>query len=133
MDSLSDVLRFLSTVPPLEVDRSNWPIFKRKFGTLMEIAGLETHFLVNNYPAGSYDAVEAKPKKVSGESDDALQKRIDAWKGGEDKWKEGVKAWKSENAKARAVLGRVIPDSIYMEISEHRHFYEMWEAVELRS
>ena len=44
--------------------------------------------------------------------------------------KEEATAWEKRDVKARGVLGKVIPNSIYMEISEFKRFHEMWEAVE---
>lgn len=76
----------------------------------MESVGLEAHFLATNYPADSY------------ELDEAFQKRMDVWKEREEKWKEGARAWKKENSMAKAALGGVIPDSIYMEASERKQF-----------
>jgi hypothetical protein len=38
--------------------------------------------------------------------------------------------WKKEDAKAKGALGKVLPNSIYIEISEFKHFDEMWTAVE---
>ena len=125
-------LQSLATVPMLEIDGGNWPIFRRKFETYMDGAGLDEHFSKDNCPAASYEDIEAKPTKKTGETDDALGKRIDVWNDGEAKWKEGARAWKKEDAKARGALGKVVPNSVYMEISEFKTFHEMWDAVEVR-
>ena len=130
MDTLS-ALQSLSTVPMLDVDGINWPIFKRKFETYIQSVGLDSHFLAINYPAESYEDIEAKPVKRTGEADDAFAKRTDVWTEGKEKWTETSKVWKKDNAKAKAALGKVVPNSIYMEIADHKDFYEMWEAVEL--
>ena len=125
-------MQSLATVPPLEIDGGNWPIFRRKFETYMDSAGLDEHFLEENYPAVSYKATEAKLIKKSSETDEELAKRMDVWNDGEAKWKEKARAWKKDDAKARAALGKVLPNSVYMEISESRAFHEMWKAVETR-
>jgi hypothetical protein len=59
-------------------------------------------------------------------------KRVDVWNDGETKCKEGTRAWKKEDAKAKGALREVVPSSIYMEISEFRHFHEMWAARDTR-
>lgn len=130
MDILTS-LQLLSTVPTLKVDGGNWPVFKRKFETYMESAGLEDHFTKSNYPAERYEDIAAKPMKEANETDDDLKKRMGVWNDGEAKWKEDARTWKKEDAKARAALGKVVPDSIYMEISESKTFHKMWDAMEV--
>ena len=115
----------------LEVDGGNWPIFRIKFKVHVNSVGLGEHFLKDNYPADSYEDVEAKPTREPNESDGDHKKRVDVWNDGEAKWKERIRVWRKEDAKARAALGGVVPDSIYMEISEFKKFHEMWEAVEV--
>jgi hypothetical protein len=131
MDSFAS-LQSLSTVPMLEIDGGNWPIFRRKFETYMDSTGLDEHFAKENAPAKTYEEVEAKPTKKTGESTEDLAKRVDVWNDGEVKWKEEARAWKKSDAKAKGALGKVVPNSIYMEISEFKHFHEMWNAVETR-
>ena len=128
MDRLTS-LQSLSAVPRLEVDGGNWPIFRRKFETYMDSAGLYEHFRKENTPAKSY--VEAKPTKEKDESDTDYKKRMSVWNDGESKWKKATRRWKKDDAEARAALGKVVPNSIYMEISEFRTFHEMWAAVEV--
>ena len=113
----------------LEVDDGNWLIFRRKFETYMDSAGLDEHFLKENTPAESY--VVAKPTKEKDESDTDHKKRTSVWNDGESKWKEAMRTWRKDDAKARAALGKVVPNSIYMVISEFRTFHEMWGAVEV--
>jgi len=129
MDTLTS-FQSLSTVPALEAEGGNWPIFRRKFETYLDSVGLDEHFSKDNCPANSYEDIEAKPTKDPRESDDDHKKCLDVWIDGEAKWKEGVRVWKKDDAKARAVLGKVVPNSIYMEISEFKSFHEMWKAVE---
>ena len=131
MDAFATI-HSLGTVPALEIDGGNWPIFRRKFETYLDSAGLDEHLDKDNAPAKSYEDIEAKPAKQPNEKDDDFKKRLDVWNKGKGKWKEGTRAWKKEDAKARAALGKVVPNSIYMEISEFKTFYEMWEAVETR-
>ena len=97
----------------------------------MDSAGLDEHFQENHSPADSYEKIEAKPIRKDKESDDDHQKRMDVWKDGETKWKEEARAWK-ENTKARGALGKVVPNSLYMEISEFKTFHEMWNVVVTR-
>ncbi|KAF9646658.1 hypothetical protein BDM02DRAFT_3262142 [Thelephora ganbajun] len=130
MDSFTS-LQLLATVPMLEIDGDNWLIFRRKFEIYMDNAGLDEHFLKDNTPAENYEVIEAKPTKKADESDDGHKKRMDVWNDREAKWKEGTRAWKKEDAKARVALGKVVPNSIHMEILEFKMFYEMWEAVEV--
>ena len=66
-------MQSLATVPPLEIDGGNWPIFRRKFETYIDSAGLDEHFLEENYPAVSYEAAEAKPIKKSSETDEEVK------------------------------------------------------------
>ena len=115
MEALTS-LQSLATVPLLEVDGGNWPIFRRKFETYMDSAGLDEHFIKSNYPTERYEDTEAKPEIKKEEDTGDFQKRVDAWKDGEVKWKEGVKTWKKEDAKARAALGKVLPNSVYMDM-----------------
>lgn len=129
MDTLS-LFQSLSVVPVLEVDGGNWPTFRRKFETHIVGAGLEEHFSKGNTPAESYEDVEAKPTKMTDESDDDFKKRADVWAEGETKWKEMARAWKRDDAKARMALGDVVQDSTFMEILEFKTFHEMWEALE---
>lgn len=131
METLTS-LQSLATVPMLEVDGGNWPIFRRKFETYMDSVGLDEHFIKANAPAEKYEDIEAQPTKGTSESKDDFQKRLDVWNEGETKWKEETRAWKKEDAKARAALGKVTPNSIYMEISEFKMFHEMWKAIETR-
>ena len=131
MDALTS-MQSLATVPMLEIDGGNWPIFQRKFETYMDSAGLDEHPVKDNVPAERYENVETKPTQKAGEDADKFQKHLDVWNDGEVKWKEGARAWKKEDAKARAALGKVMPNSIYMEISEFRMFCEMWKAIEMR-
>jgi hypothetical protein len=128
MDSL-DSFHLLSTAPLLETDGGNWLIFRRKFKTYMDSVGLDEHFTKDSTPAESYEAIEEKPTKKTNETDDDHRKRMIVWENGEAKWKEGTRMWKKEDARARATLGMVLPNSIYMEISEVKTFYEMWETV----
>ena len=131
MDTLATI-HLLGTVPALEIDGGNWPIFRRKFETYLDRAGLDEHLDKDNAPAKSYEDIEAKPMKQLNEKDDDFKKCLDVWNGGEAKWKEGTRVWKKEDAKARAALGKVVLNLIYMEISEFKTFYEMWEVVETR-
>jgi hypothetical protein len=85
----------------LEVDGGNWPIFRRKFKTHMDSAGLDEHFAKDNVPADSYEKIEAKPIKKDKESDDDYQKRVDVWTDGEAMWKKGAKTWKKETLGAK--------------------------------
>ena len=125
-------IQTLATVPALDIDGGNWPIFKSKFEDYIESVGLEDHFDAANRPAQTYEEVEAKPTKKTGESDDDFKKRSDVWTDGEAKWKEQAKAWKKDDAKARNALGKVIPSSTYMEISSLKDFQKMWKKVEER-
>ena len=125
-------LTTLTAVPMLDVDGGNWPIFKIRFEIYLASIGLGGHFDAANHPAENYEGVEPRPEKIAHEPDDALAKRMDAWKDGEAKWKEGAKAWKQEDAMAMLVLGGVLPDSIFMEILKFKTFRERWEAVEQR-
>ena len=129
MDSLAS-LQSLSTVPKLDVDGGNWPIFRIKFKIHMTSAGLDEHFDNSKTPAKSYEDIEAKPTKQSGEKDNDFKKCLDVWTEGEDKWKEGVRAWMKEDAKTKAMLGKVLPNSVFMEFVELETFYEMWKAIE---
>src|SRR5882757_2364157 len=107
MDSLAS-LQSLATVPMLEVDGGNWPIFKIKFKIHMTSAGLDEHFSKDNCPVEKYEDVEAKPTKKTGETDNDHKKRMNVWKEDEAKWKEGIRAWKKEDAKAKGILGKVL-------------------------
>jgi len=49
-----DSFKSISTIPLLKLDDSNWPIFRSKFETFMESAGLEEHFSKDNAPTNSY-------------------------------------------------------------------------------
>ena len=125
-------LTTLTAVPMLDVDGRNWPIFKMRFKIYLASIGLGGHFDAANYPAGNYEDIEPMPEKIAHGPVDALAKRMDAWRDGEAKWKESVKAWKREDAMAMLTLGRVLPDSIFLEILEFKTFRERWEAVEQR-
>jgi hypothetical protein len=87
MDSLNS-FHSLSTVPMLETDGGNWPIFRRKFKTYMDSVGLDEHFSKDGAPAESYEAIEEKPMKKTNETDDDHKKRVIIWEEGEAKWKE---------------------------------------------
>ena len=84
MDSLTS-LQMLATVPKLEADGGNWPIFQRKFKVYMVSVGLDEHFLEDNIPAKRYEMIEVKPIKEQDESDEDHQKHMDVWKDGEVK------------------------------------------------
>ena len=116
----------------LDIDGGNWPIFRTKIEDHLDSLGLDAHFSEANYPAKSYDDVEAKPIKAPTESDDDFGKRMTVWSEGEEKWLEKQRAWKKEDAKARIALGKVVPNSLYLEISENKRFCDMWKAVEAR-
>ena len=131
MDSLTS-LQTLATVPKLEADGGNWPIFQRKFKVYMVSVGLDEHFLEDNIPAERYEMIEVKPIKEQDESDEDHQKHMDVWKDGEVKWKKNTRAWNKDDAKAISALGKVLPNSIYMEMSESMMFHEMWSAMETR-
>lgn len=122
----------LPTAPMLDIDGDNWPVFKNKFEDHLGSLGLDAHFDAQNYPPKSYEEIEAKPIKKDTESNDDFEKRLVEWKEGEEKWTERQKAWKRDDAMARLALGGVVPDSLYLEISKHRRFCEMWKAVEAR-
>ena len=131
MDELF-ALQSLPAVPMLDIDGENWPVFKARFQDHLEGLGLDAHFDVQDYPPGSYEEIEAKPIKKDAESDDDFKKRLAEWKEGENKWTERQRAWKRNDAQAVVALGMVIPDSLYMEISERKRFCEKWKAVEAR-
>ena len=57
---------------------------------------------------------------------------MDVWNDGEEKWAEGTRAWKKEDAKASSALGKVISNSLFMEVAGLGTFHEMWEGVEDR-
>ena len=56
---------------------------------------------------------------------------MDVWKDGEAKWKEGLVAWEKDDAKAHTAFGKVVPNSIFMEL-DHEHFCDIWSAMEGR-
>ena len=88
----------------------------------IDSAGLDEHFLEDDIPADQYKDVKKKSIKQSGESDDKLKKHLEDWKKDEAKWKEGTRVWKKNDAKAKGALGKVIPNSIYMEIADLKMF-----------
>ena len=124
------LLRLLSTVLKLEADGSNWPIFQIKFKFYLCGAGLDNDLAKSQYSAESYKDIEPKPTKSSTENNDDFSKRMDIWNDGEEKWAEGTRAWKKEDAKASSALGKVISNSLFMEVVGLGTFHEMWEGVE---
>jgi hypothetical protein len=96
----------------------------------MKSVGLNEHFSEDNTPAESYEAIEAKPMKKVDETDDNLRKHMIVWNDGEAKWKEWARVWEKEDAKAISALSKVLPNSIFMEISETGVFHEVWKALE---
>jgi hypothetical protein len=122
----------LSTVPKLDAEGANWHLFKTLFDNFMDGHGLERLYKREGYPAATYEDVEPKPSKKDDEAESDLQKRVDVWEEGESHWKEEMRIWRKDNAKARAALAKVVPTSVYVEISKHKNFYEMWQAVETR-
>ena len=128
MDTLG-AIQSLATVPMLDVDGGNWPLFKRKFKTHLQGLGFENHFDATNAPAETYDEI---PIKKDGETEEDFNARSKEWKEGEAKWKEEAKVWRKEDAKAMSSLGKVLQSSLYMEVSDVDTFMEMWNAVEAR-
>ena len=119
-------------VPMLSLDGSNWPMFKSKFKDYVEGLGIFTHFDIKNYPASDYNKIKKKPNQGSQEPEADFKKRLTVWKEGEKEWKAEVLTWKKNDTRARSVFGRVIPNSMHMEISKRRDrtFYGMWTEVE---
>ena len=122
----------LSTVPKLDSKGANWHLFKTLFANFMDGHVLERLYKPESYPAETYENVEPRPSKKDGEDESDLQKRVDVWEEGESKWKEETKSCRKDNAKARAALAKVLPTSVYIDISKHKHFYDMWKALETR-
>ena len=54
------------------------------------------------------------------------------WKEGKEKWIEDVKVWEKEDTKAQGALGKVLPNSIFMEIAKYDHFHKMWKDIKNR-
>ena len=79
MDTLTSI-QSLGTIPMLDVNRKNWPIFKRKFETFVDSAGLNEHFLEDDIPANQYEDIKPKLIKQSRESNDDLEKHLEDWK-----------------------------------------------------
>ena len=102
----------IASVPKLNVDGNNWLEFELKFEIYLEGAGLDEHLTPGKFPEDSYEKVEAKPAKKKDKSADDFKKHMDVWEEGEEKWKEKARAWKKEDAKAKSVLGKVVPTSI---------------------
>ena len=121
MDSFSSLQSFTSIIM-LDVNGSNWSIFKRKFKTYIVSVGLDKHFQENDAPAENYEDDEAKLIKKGNESNNDFQKCLVVWEEGKAKWEEGIRVWKKDDTKAKAALGKVIPNSIHMEFSELETF-----------
>lgn len=118
------------TVPILDIYGSNWPAFKDGFKSHLRFLHLDAHFDAQNYPPESYEEIEAKPIKKATESNGDFEKRLAGWKGGEEEWTERRKAWMQDDAKAILALGSVIPDYLFVEISENKRFCEIWKVLE---
>lgn len=84
MDTLS-AIQSLATVPMLDVDGGNWPLFKRKFKTHLQALGFENHFDAANAPAKTYDE---RPIKKDGETEEYFAIRSKEWTECEAEWKE---------------------------------------------
>ena len=122
----------LSTVPKLDPDGTNWHLFKILFANFMDGHVLERLYKPESYPAETYEDVEPQPSKKDGEEENDLQKRVDVWEEGESRWKEEMKSCRKDNAKAIAALAKVLPTSVYIDISKDKHFCGMWKALETR-
>lgn len=120
-------------VPMLCLDGGNWPVFKNKLEDHLEGLGLVAHFDLTKYPVSDYNQIEQKPEQTSGETKNDFDKRMEVWKEGEAKWMEGVSTWKKDGAKARTALGKVLPNSMYVEVAKRgRTFHQMWSEIETR-
>ena len=120
----------LSVMPALDVDGTNWPMFKKRFHIFMHGAELSEHYSEDdNTPADRYDDIEKKPIKKDQEADDEYKKHLNDWKEGEAEWKEDTKKWRN-NARAMGALRKVIPALMFMDVADLRTFREMWNAIE---
>ena len=57
---------------------------------------------------------------------------MDVWEEGESWWKEEMKSCRKDNAKVIAALAKVLPTSVYIDISKDKHFCGMWKALKTR-
>jgi hypothetical protein len=125
---MTDINAFqsLSSLPPLDLDGSNWPIFRQKFTWYIKSLGLEDHLDKDLYP----EPLEAKPTSQANKLTEAYQVCLEEWLKKKQEWTKENKDWKKDNSKAKSALGRVLPNSLLLECQSHNNFVDMWKFLQ---
>jgi hypothetical protein len=70
-----NAFQLLSSLPPLDLDGSNWPIFCQKFMWYIKSLGLKDHLDKDLYP----ELLEAEPASQANELTEAYQVCLEEW------------------------------------------------------
>ena len=115
----SKLLEFFTHIPKLDIDGSNWVIFKDRFLFATAAAGLKGHVDGTRIPPSAEPLVILEPdKSLTKEQQEALEM-----------YHELVAKWEMEESIVKQALALVIPDSLFIEVKKQETALEMWNAV----
>ena len=108
---------FLTKIPKLESDRSNWVIYKKRFLYAIAAAFLTAHI----------DGIGTAP--VSIVIPEGTVTPTAAQRDSLDSYEVEMSRWESSEAIIKQTIASTISDSLFLEVSEKETAYEMWKAV----
>ena len=115
------LLEFFIRIPKLEVDGSNWVIFKDRFAFAAAAAGLEKHINGTGTEPSPPAFVPGVPIVLTAEQTT------------EQELYEGKKSmWLTGEAVIKQAIATTISDSLFIEIQKEVTARLMWEAVRMK-
>ena len=115
----SKLLEFFTHIPKLDIDGSNWVIFKDRFLFAAAAAGLKEHVKDDGKPPSAEPPIAHRPgQTLTDEQKEALRE-----------YQESVIRWEMEESIVKQALASVIPDSLFIEVRKQETVLEMWNAV----
>ena len=115
------LLKFFVRIPKLEVDSSNWVIFKDRFTFTAAATSLEQHINGTGTPPNPLTFTLSGPFPLTMEQTAELE----LYEGKKSKWLAG-------EAVIKQAIATTISNSLFIEIHKEVTAHLMWEAVQLK-
>src|ERR1700735_5250802 len=112
----SKLLQFFVQIPKLEVDGSNWVIFKDRFLFAAAAASLKGHIDGTGKPPSN--PVPSPRAPLMEDQETAM-----------NEYNELLTKWEMEENIVKQALASVIPDSLFVEVRRKETAALMWDAV----